>query len=262
MLKLRQSASKTESWVCTCKQVPCVCKQGQKVDATPVPAGELHSSLATVADLQKVQRCTETQISSLIERVRLENFALRDELTKLRSALAKLQDDYSDQVAMVNDLKYATYNGDFIWKVCAIDRKIKAAREGKMVSSYSPPFFTSQSGYKMCLQLHLDGHISLYMIIMKGKFDDLLSWPFQQAVTMVLLSQDEKEKDITRPFSPGLFPSRFLKPKTEMNVPSGFTDFAPISVLKNPSYNKNDAIFIKVVVENPGAVDHHLETLT
>ena len=264
MIKWRPSASKTESCACICKQDPCVCIEGQNVNATPVPADELNSSLATIADLQRVHYCTDKQISSLIEKARLENSALQDELTKLRLALAKLQDDYSDQVATVKDLKYATYNGEFIWKVCAIERKIKATRDGKLLSLYSPPFFTSQSGYKMCLQLYLDGkdygkgtHISLYMIIMRGMFDDLLNWPFQKVVTMILLSQDNKE-DITRPFSPRPFPNCFQKPKKEMNVPSGFTDFAPISLLKNPSYNKNDSIFIKVIVENSGVGEHNL----
>ena len=49
----------------------------------------------------------------------------------------------------------------------------------------------------MCLRLYLIGdgagtgtHLSLFLTIMKGEYDALLSWPFQQLVTLMLLAQD------------------------------------------------------------------------
>ena len=70
---------------------------------------------------------------------------------------------------------------------------------GKIIFLYSVPFFTSQFQYKMCLRLYLSGdgagkgtHLSFFLTIMKGEYDALLRWPFQQMVTLMLLDQNKK----------------------------------------------------------------------
>ena len=52
---------------------------------------------------------------------------------------------------------------------------------------YSPSFVSSPSGYEMCVHILVNGqnegqgnHLSLYVRLMAGKNDDLLSWPFQR----------------------------------------------------------------------------------
>ena len=61
----------------------------------------------------------------------------------------------------------------------------------------SPPFYTHYGGYKMCLMVHPNGyqevrgtHVSVYIHMMSGEFDDGLQWPFPGAiVTVSALSQ-------------------------------------------------------------------------
>ncbi len=59
---------------------------------------------------------------------------------------------------------------------------------------YSPPFYTSYTGYKMCLAVDANGwgtegtHVSVYVCLMKGDNDDSLSWPFTGTVTVELLN--------------------------------------------------------------------------
>ena len=105
----------------------------------------------------------------------------------------------------------------------------------KTISLYSAPFYSSRYGYKMCLRLYMDGdgsgkgtHLSFFLTIMRGEYDALLTWPFKQAVTLMLLDQD-KQKDIVQPIS-----SSFQRPRNEMNIASGCPLFAPLSILKNP----------------------------
>lgn len=52
-----------------------------------------------------------------------------------------------------------------------------------------PAFYSSKYGYKMCLRLYLNGdgtgrgtHLSLFFVVMRGKCDALLKWPFSQKV--------------------------------------------------------------------------------
>ena len=53
----------------------------------------------------------------------------------------------------------------------------------------SPPFYTHNGGYKMCLSIFPNGkdgakgnHVSLFLHMMQGEFDDHLKWPFPGAV--------------------------------------------------------------------------------
>ena len=59
---------------------------------------------------------------------------------------------------------------------------------------YSEPFYTHPQGYKMCVEIYINGldnsnYVSLYTCIMKGERDDKLSWPFHGKVTILLLNQ-------------------------------------------------------------------------
>ena len=62
---------------------------------------------------------------------------------------------------------------------------------------YSMPFYTHHRGYRMCVQIYANGfgevqgsHASLYTCIMKGEYDDELSWPFHGKITVKLLNQN------------------------------------------------------------------------
>ena len=91
----------------------------------------------------------------------------------------------------VDILAVRSINGILIWKVNEVEKRIEEAKTGKILSLYSPPFFTSLHGYRMCLRLYLDGdgqgkgtHVSLFLVIMKSDYDDLLLWPFKQKVNV------------------------------------------------------------------------------
>ena len=64
----------------------------------------------------------------------------------------------------------------------------------------SPPFYSYPRGYKMCLQIHLNGyrtgvkkHLTLFVSIMMGEFDDTLQWPFTGRVTIDMYSNKSKQ---------------------------------------------------------------------
>ena len=48
----------------------------------------------------------------------------------------------------------------------------------------------------MCIRANLDGvenaqgtHLSLFVHIMKGEYDDLLNWPFHGSITLTVINQ-------------------------------------------------------------------------
>lgn len=63
----------------------------------------------------------------------------------------------------------------------------------------SAPFYTCHGGYKMCLRVLPNGflnwqksHVSMFLCMMKGEFDDQLRWPFAAKVVVQLLNQHKE----------------------------------------------------------------------
>ncbi|XP_006823613.2 TNF receptor-associated factor 2-like [Saccoglossus kowalevskii] len=137
------------------------------------------------------------------------------------------------------------------------DRKRNDAISGRTTSIYSPCFFTSRHGYKMCARVYLNGdgmgkgnHVSLFFVIMRGSFDALLRWPFRQKVTFMLLDQNNREHVIDA-FRPDPTSNSFKRPTGDMNIASGCPLFMPLSQLDSSrhAYVKDDCMFIKVIVD-------------
>ena len=148
----------------------------------------------------------------------------------------------------------------FTWVVEEVQQK----RKPIPYIYYSRPFYTAPNGpgYKMCLMLFMDGdgsgqgtHISFYAALMRGEHDSHLQWPFKKKVTLVLVSQDQQQQDIVKTVHPDPreFDGSFWQPSPNcnMNIPFGFPQFAPISVLQNgPVYvTENDSIVFKCIIE-------------
>ena len=94
-------------------------------------------------------------------------------------------------------------------------------------------------------------HLSFFITLMRGEYDALLPWPFRQAVTLTLVDQN-RQRDIVQSFRPEPTSSSFQRPRNEMNVASGCPTFAPIAVLDNNSYVKDDTVFFKCMVDTIG----------
>ena len=97
----------------------------------------------------------------------------------------------------MKDLETTLYplSGQFTWRIGNIADRIKSAQAGDPANSviYSPAFYSGEGGYKLCLCVypagdHNHGFLSLYFVVMKGQFDEVLPWPFQRRVFLYLLN--------------------------------------------------------------------------
>ena len=219
----------------------------------------------TPADLdiqQSQEGCTSKKIISFPHSYSLDvttemqsvfNTAVSPETT-----IQQLQDHFGKLYSMVLTLPPTSYNGTFIWKIPEVQRWRREAMSRKTVCLYSAPFFTGRPGYKLSLRLYMDGdgggkgtHLSFFLTVMKGEYDAQLTWPFRQTVMLMLLDQDNQD-DIVRSFSPDSVSPSFQQPTSEMNVASGCSRFAPLSILDNPSYVKDDVMVMKCRVDMSG----------
>ena len=181
-----------------------------------------------------------------------------DAVARVEITIQGLKQGFEETALMVYTLQDTSYNGTFIWKIPEVKRRRDDARLGKTMSLFSAPFYTSRYGYKMRLKLYMNGdgagkgtHLSFFLQLMKGDYDALLTWPFKQIVTLTLLDQD-KQRDIKEAFQSDPSSSSFKRPINEMNVASGFSKFVALSVLKNPSYVKDDTMIMKCQVDPTG----------
>ena len=178
----------------------------------------------------------------------------------IEKSLAIKDDALAEHDVRLLTLEMTCYDGVLRWKITELDRRRSEAIAGKRLSIYSPPFYTSRSGFKMCARIYLNGdgmgkgsHLSLFFVVMKGEYDALLPWPFQQRVTFTLIDQ-EHHRHVSDTFQPDPSSSSFHRPINDMNVASGCPLFVPLEALKTQGYVKNDILFIRVAVETKGLV--------
>ena len=182
--------------------------------------------------------------------------AIHSRVVELEHSVDRALSSCLDQELRIQLLERATYNGVLLWKIDEFDRRRREAVDGVTMSLYSTPFYTSRHGYKMCARIYLNGdgmgkgsHLSFFFVVMRGPFDALLQWPFKQKVTLTLINQNGK-KHISDSFRPDPHSSSFQKPgRREMNIASGCPMFIRIDHLLNGGFVKDDAIYVRVVVE-------------
>ena len=121
-----------------------------------------------------------------------------------RKDLAKHEGDTQQHLQLAVDTVHQLQNklGDLPSKQVQMPMKYILTNydQHKManVTVYSPAFYTSTKGYKMCIGMDANGdgdgektHVSVFAFLMKGENDDYLQWPFNGTVTVELLNQLE-----------------------------------------------------------------------
>lgn len=167
------------------------------------------------------------------------------QISSLKSALSRLSLNYS---------------GTLIWKISDFLSKMAEAKTKEGMELVSPPFFTSQYGYKLQASLFLNGngageasHISVYIKILPGEYDALLRWPFAHSVSFTLFDQTtcpEKACNIVESFIPDPTWKNFQRPSKEPDsLGFGFPRFVSHEMLKKRHFVKDDTMFIRVKVD-------------
>ena len=128
-------------------------------------------------------------------------------------------------------------------------RTLTRYSEYKMTNSEwrSLPFYSRDKGYKLQLRVVANGnhsgkgiHLSLYVYLLKGEYDDQLQWPFNANITVQLLNwsgdNSHEEKTIPHHTAPLEYRTRVTEGDT---APSGggYHQFISHSVLESVSSN-------------------------
>ena len=190
-----------------------------------------------VETVQETVRRVERRIESIEHTLALRNVTLAD------------LEEY------VRQQEFSSYEGKLLWKITEFARKRNEAVSGQQVSFFSPCFYTSRYGYKMCARIYLNGdgvgrgtHISVFFVVLRGQYDAILRWPFRQKVTFMLFDQDNVQH-VIKAFRPDPNSPSFQRPRRETNIASGCPMFCSLTELNNHAYVRDDTMFLKIIVD-------------
>jgi len=106
------------------------------------------------------------------------------------------------------------------------------------------------------LDLYGDGdargtHMSIFLVILKGEYDAILTWPFNYPVNVCLFDQTGQGHHIIDSFYPDTRSISFQRPRSKENTAGGILKFCPLAVIKQQGncYVQNDTMFIKIEVD-------------
>ena len=192
-----------------------------------------------------------------------EEFEAREkQISSLRSQVMNLEEQIRSKNAELDDrdfrlslIENSNHDGSMIWKIPQFSQRRANAMNGKYMSIFSLPFYSSRYGYKMCLHLYIMGdgigkgtHLSLFFVVMRGEFDNILQWPFTHKITFKLINQ-AGGSDIIDTFQPDPMSNSFRKPKSDMNIASGCPRFVSHTELDGGGFIVDDTIFIKCNID-------------
>ncbi|KAM7434103.1 hypothetical protein ABFA07_015762 [Porites harrisoni] len=238
--------------------------------AFDLPLGEdllkrINTEEAKTADLEvlfvesnKLNEELQRQVSSIARRQEYSNGTvdrLHRQFESMSHSLALRNVMMTDLDEHVREQQVSSHDGVLVWKISDFAKRRQNAVTGNETSFYSPCFFTSRYGYKMCARVYLNGdgigkgtHISVFFVVMRGEYDALLRGPFRQKVTFILLDQNNVEHVIDS-FRPDPNSSSFQRPRRETNIASGCPTFCSLSEVNNHAYIRDDVMFLKVIVD-------------
>ncbi len=181
---------------------------------------------------------------------------LKSTVLKLEKAVRSKNADFEDRDFRLSLIENSNHDGSMVWKIPQFSQRMDDAKSGKYTSIFSLPFYTGRYGYKMCLRLYILGdgigkgsYMSLFFVLMKGEFDNILQWPFTHKVTFKLINQNGG-RDVIDTFQPDPMSSSFRKPKSDMNIASGCPRFVThANLTSGGGFIADDTIFIKCIID-------------
>ena len=145
----------------------------------------------------------ETKVSELRSenrKLNTQNEELEREIKELKLKPPKIG-PYDQTISRVKKQPHTT----FVTDTCIAEFTMTDSEEYQNDNNvrYLPNFYTHTNGYKICLSTSVNAngegsgrstHLSVFLCLMRGEFDDQLKWPFRGKTTIKLVNQEE-DKD-------------------------------------------------------------------
>ncbi len=245
-----------------CPQSPVQCPQ--RCEASPLPRGELEAHLRDECKALSIP-CTFKDAGCRYKGPRhLLDTHLEANTASHLSLMVQLSTRQGQQISALKNAvtKLSTnYTGTLLWKISDWSAKMREAKTKEGLELVSPPFFTSQYGYKLQASMFLNGngpgentHVSVYIKVLPGEYDALLKWPFAHSVTFTLFEQCSSgggtQGGVAESFVPDPTWENFQRPSMEPDqLGFGFPRFISHDLLNRRPFVRDDTVFMRVKVD-------------
>ena len=234
----------------TCEQFPVACRNECAAGKVPRKDEESHYLHDCPKELMECRMsafgCTERvprgeMAEHLLTCAPQRTLRLSDTVLELQRQVRELSLALTQQTEQQKVLTTTLYpcSGQYTWKLEEVGEIVKQAQTRQTpdpVMIYSPAFFSHEAGYKMCLCVYPAGdsnqdYLSVYFVIMRGPYDDVLSWPFQNPIRVSLLSCREGLPAVIKDINPDPKLHYFHRPDKPRNVGYGYPKFISLQKL-------------------------------
>ena len=127
---------------------------------------------------------------------------------------------------------------------------------GKVTAFHSALCYTRQYEYEYCVRLYLQGdgegretHISIFFVVMKSEYEELLQWPMRKQVIIQLVNLRNEADSVIETFFSNRRSSSFQPLTENMNVAVGYPTLISIEQFLNSVFSKDNSAFIRVTVK-------------
>ena len=200
----------TNHWpVCPSRPVPCPnnCGTSPKLGSLddhienecPIQLIDCAFKYAGCNDKLPRQDMPNHIIQNLAVHMSLQATSHQQELMKLNGRISELETQLGEATVKLEELEVKNHLlQEKLDQLVPVSFSVPDFEQNKNSKSswYSPPFYTHLHGYKMCLRVDANGsgdgensHVSVYLYMMQGEYDESLKWPFRGDVTVRLLNQ-------------------------------------------------------------------------
>nr|XP_023014720.1 TNF receptor-associated factor 6-B-like isoform X1 [Leptinotarsa decemlineata] len=157
----------------------------------------------------------------------------------------------SQQISSMTNLYQVYCNGCYLWYFTDFKNKINDMRQNPRLMHYSPGFYTSVNGYKLCIRLNLspknNNYLSIHIHVMKTDHDQALDWPFSGRLMITVVHPEQSSKSIKETMMTHPELDAFKRPEEDINPTGfGFKEFVLVNELIDNNYISNNHLLIKV----------------
>ena len=150
----------------------------------------------------------------------------------------------------------------YLWTVRNFWEKVRRAKNGGEVQIESDCFYLGLPGYRVKLRMYPDGmeagknaFISLYVVLLKGKYDAILPWPFRYSLKFTIIDHNpdlKQRANFSRSTRSQASLRSSLRPESEQNRGQGFSRFLSHEELRERSLVVDETLIIQFKARRSG----------
>ncbi|CAH2006602.1 unnamed protein product [Acanthoscelides obtectus] len=165
--------------------------------------------------------------------------------------IANMSEQISSYNLSMSKLHQRYCDGCYLWHCADFKSKLNIMRENPHVMYYSPGFYTSPNGYKLCVRINLspkdNNYLAIHIHVMKTEHDLALDWPFSGRLSITLIHPMQSFKSIKETMMTRPELDAFKRPVQDMN-PNGFgyKEFVLVEEIFEQDFIENNQLLIKI----------------